>query len=252
MRLSAVLTALCAVLAAGCADLNYPVQTKPENVLSNPKGDVHRYDDLNFDGLEINAIVSRMADQLERYKVPSTEDLPGLAIATFVNVHNYASPEGLGRILAEDFIHEMHRRGELVVDHHLTGYVEVDTNGDITLSRKAEQLARRLSVSRFLIGTIARHPEGYVINARIVSMKTRNVEATAVGIVPYKLVPYPAHSVNAPKQVRSLSAPSAVRGGQGATGGARAAGVWSGREGSGLIIREENGNPGQRHSVMKR
>lgn len=173
----------------GCANVNYPVQTGPENVVSNPRGDVHRYDDLNYSGLELNAIVSRMADQLERYKVPHLEDLPKLAIVSFVDVASYKRPNELGRVLAEDFIHEMHRRGENVYEHHLIGYVEVTPEGDVMLSRDARELARKMSVSRFLIGTLSRNSKGYVVNARIVSLKNNLVESTAVGIVPYSLVP---------------------------------------------------------------
>ncbi len=183
-------SALCTCLVSGCNNVNYPVQTKPENVMTVPTGNVNRYDDLDYKGLELNAIVSRMADQLERYRVPHTGDLPGLAIVTFVDVHSYKYPSELGRVIAEDFIHEMHRRGEAVIDHHLTGYVEVTKNGDIVLSRDAHQLARKLSISRFLIGTVARNKEGYVVNARIVSLKNDNmVESTAVGMVPHSLVP---------------------------------------------------------------
>ncbi len=207
-----MLVALISSLTAmGCANVNYPVQTSPENVVSNPRGDVHRYDDLNYSGLELNAIVSRMADQLERYKVPHLEDLPKLAIVSFVDVASYKRPNELGRVLAEDFIHEMHRRGENVYEHHLIGYVEVTPEGDIMLSRNARELARKMSVSRFLIGTLSRNRSGYVVNARIVSLKNNLVESTAVGIVPYSLVPSSVGASTASKKNSTVVRPSHSR-----------------------------------------
>jgi TolB-like protein len=196
-----MVTVLSSIFGAGCANVNYPVQTKPENVVTVPRGDVHRYDDLDYRGLELNTIVSRMADQLERYKVSHIEDLSKLAIITFVDVSSYKRPNELGRVIAEDFIHEMHRRGENVYEHHLIGYVEVTPEGDIMLSRNARELARKMAVSRFLIGTLSRNREGYVVNARIVSLKNNLVESTAVGIVPYSLVP--SHSAGVSNQKRT-------------------------------------------------
>lgn len=179
---------MCIALG-GCQ--NPRVTTQPDNISTDPHAFVHTYDDLNKKGLELNVLVSEMADQLERYKVKRCNDLPALAVITFVDVHSYKTPSDLGRMISEAFIHEMHRRGEDVVDHHLTGYVEVTPSGDIVLSRDAHQLARRLAVSRFLIGTLSPNKQGTVVNARIVSLKNNMVESTAVGMVPSSMYPPP-------------------------------------------------------------
>ncbi|MBQ8706835.1 MAG: hypothetical protein IJ523_01965 [Succinivibrionaceae bacterium] len=241
------LLAALSLCFGGCANVNYPVQTKPENVVSVPRGDVHRYDDLDYKGLELNVIVSRMADQLERYKVDRGNDLPKLAIITFVDVRSYKTPNDLGRVLAENFIHEMHRRGENVYEHHLTGYVEVTPDGDLTLSRNARELARKMSVSRFLIGTLSRNKEGYVVNARIVSLKSNMVESTAVGIVPYAYLPSPTFS---------SGKYGAAAGGTGARGAATSASpAYRGRNNTrvsgGLIYREDPSASFNRQSVMR-
>ncbi len=181
-----------ALMSVGCQ--NPIVTSRPSNVTTTPSGFVHTYDNLDEKGLELNVIVSEMADQLEKYKVNRGTDLPNLAVITFVDVHSYKTPSDLGRMISEAFIHEMHRRGEKVIDHHLTGYVEVTPSGDIVLSRNAEQLANRLAVSRFLIGTLSPNKQGSVVNARIVSLKNNVVESTAVGMVPTDIYP-PARPV---------------------------------------------------------
>lgn len=182
----------------GCVDKN--AQVIPINTKTRPEGIVKTYEEHNESGLRLNAIVSEMADQLIKYKVDRHNDKDLLAISTFVDVHSYKTHNELGRVIAEDFIHEMHRRGENVLDFHLTGYVEVTPSGDILLSRDAEELARKASVSRFLIGTIAKNDGGYVINARIVSLKNNYVESTAIGFIPNKLFPT---KVNPPVVVKS-------------------------------------------------
>jgi hypothetical protein len=106
-------------------------------------------------------------------------------------------------------IHELHRRGENVLEYHLTGYVEVTKDGDIALSRKAEELAKSVPVSRFLIGTLAKSNGGYVVNARIVSLKTHLVESTAIAFVSDKLLPARAQPVVVIKNPQQ----STVRGG---------------------------------------
>lgn len=201
-----VLLASLGVLTA-CADQNAYVE--PINTKTHPQGIIKTYEDLDHKGLKLNRIASEIADQLIKYKVQSKEDTDVLAIATLVDVHSYNYPNELGRILSEDLIHEMHRRGENVLEYHVTGYVEVTKDGDLVLSRKAEELAKFAPVSRFLIGSIAKSNGGYVVNTRIVSLKTHLVESTGVGFVPDSLVPPKAK----PKVVIKNPQQSNVRGG---------------------------------------
>lgn len=177
---------------AGCSAASDPEVTySPSNVMTKPQGFVRVYDSLDKKGLELNVVVSEMADELMKLKVPGQDGGSVIAIASFVSVHDYKTVEPIGRILAEDFIRELHRRGEKVIDHHLTGYVEVGPDGDVMLSRQAEQLMGKMNVSRFLIGSYSRNNEGYVVRARIISLRDRIVESAAVGIVPYAVFPKP-------------------------------------------------------------
>ena len=192
-------------MLSACAS-NRNAYVEPLNTKSAPQGIIKTYEDHDSAGLELNRIASELADQLIKYKVESAVDTDILAIATLVDVHSYKQPNELGRVLSEDLIHEMHRRGENVLEYHVTGYVEVTPDGDITLSRKAEELAKAAPVSRFLIGTIAKSKGGYVINTRIVSLKTHLVESTGIAFVPENLVPYKAKPVvviKNPKQSRT-------------------------------------------------
>ena len=194
-----VVTAAGVCLLAACSS-NRNAYVEPLNLKTKPEGIIKTYEDHNDAGLQLNRIASELADQLIKYKVESAVDTDILGITTLVDVHSYNRPNELGRVLSEDLIHELHRRGENVLEYHLTGYVEVTKDGDIALSRP---------VSRFLIGTLAKSNGGYVVNARIVSLKTHLVESTAIAFVSDKLLPARAQPVVVIKNPQQ----STVRGG---------------------------------------
>ena len=253
---------MAGALAAGCQ----ATASKPENS-ANPRIDGNRiepyYDEQKTSGLELNKIVSDMAEDLVRTRVKTTEKPDQLIIATFVNLDDMRGTTRLSRAIQEDFIHEMHRRGEPVADFHMTGYVSVTPQGDFVYSRDFAKLAKKFPASRVLAGTIQRNSKGYVVNARIESFRSRSVEATAIGFIPYKYVPYEAyveHSASIGSSGKGGSASgagssssgsgsmkSAGRGGQKVTPGngpVCQSGCLPPRQaaadGNGLVIRENN------------
>ena len=76
---------MAGALAAGCQ----ATASKPENS-ANPRIDGNRiepyYDEQKTSGLELNKIVSDMAEDLVRTRVKTTEKPDQLIIATFVNL----------------------------------------------------------------------------------------------------------------------------------------------------------------------
>lgn len=135
-------------------------------------------------GMELSSTVSQLADRLFQTKLAGDTGMKPIAVASFVNLSSLESSNWLGQQLAEDFIHELHRRGELVLDYKITGSIKVTPEGDFVFSRDWMELAKRVPLSRVLTGTMAPNGSGIVINARIVNLKTHMVEATAQGIVP--------------------------------------------------------------------
>lgn len=164
MKKLAVVLALMAPLGA-CS-------SPPPKVASQPQG------------MELSSTVSQLADRLFQTKLAGDTGMKPIAVASFVNLSSLESSNWLGQQLAEDFIHELHRRGELVLDYKITGSIKVTPEGDFVFSRDWMELAKRVPLSRVLTGTMAPNGSGIVINARIVNLKTHMVEATAQGIVP--------------------------------------------------------------------
>jgi TolB-like protein len=145
-------------------------------------------DPATAEGGELNRLVSDMADRLFSNKLAGSTTLSPIAVTSFVNLNTLENTNWLGQQIAEDLVHELHRRGEVVFDYKLTGSIKVTPEGDFVFSRDWTELSKRVPVSRILTGTMSRNEKGIVINARIVSLKTRMVEATAQGVIPASML----------------------------------------------------------------
>lgn len=140
------------------------------------------------EGLKLNRMVSDMADRLFVTKVPGNNVLRPIAVASFVDLKTLDTTNALGEQLAEDFIHELHRRGEVVLDYKVTGHIRVTPDGDFTMSREWTELSKRIPAARILTGTMSKNKMGVVLNMRVINMRNRMVEATAQGFVPNELL----------------------------------------------------------------
>ena len=93
-----------------------------------------------------------------------------------------------GQQLAESFIHEMHKFRIPVIDFKTTNYVRVTPQGDFFLSRDYLELENSANIQYVLTGTLAKHQGGFMVNARMIGMKSRAVVATAQTFVPFYVV----------------------------------------------------------------
>jgi TolB-like protein len=135
-------------------------------------------------GMALNKIVSTMADRLFVTKVPGNNVLNPIAVTSISNLSTLENTDWLGLQLEENFVHELHRRGEVVMDYKVTGSIRVTPEGDFTMSRDWKELSKRIPVGRVLTGTMSRYALGVMVNMRIINMRTHMVEATAQGFVP--------------------------------------------------------------------
>ncbi|MGL5285109.1 TolB amino-terminal domain-containing protein [Aeromonas sp. RU39B] len=134
-------------------------------------------------GMELNWLVARMADQLMEKRSPSTLSEP-IAVASFVDLDTLQDTNWMGQQIQESFIYELNRRGEVVVDFKLTGAIKVTLQGDFVMSRNYRDLESRLPIARILVGTFSRNKKGVLVNARIIDMRTKMVETSAQSLVP--------------------------------------------------------------------
>lgn len=157
-------------------------------------------------GMEISAISSRMADDLQNnlfyYLLPQAPSeyvsgkgsvkivtMPRLAVTSFVDTDTYENAGYLGRALAEYFTHELSARAFEVTEFKLTGAMSVTKDGEYILSRNWKKIAPDTKVKYLLGGTLTRNDKGVVVVARIIDMQDRHIIATATDIIPYSYLP---------------------------------------------------------------
>lgn len=117
-------------------------------------------------------------------------DKTGLvAIATPVDIASLEQADWLGRELAEQFVHALHKRGFLVYEYKIKGWLEVTKDGDYVYSRNWQKLASKANVSRVLSGTLSRNDTGVMLYARLVNLKTQVVEGASEVFIPYSTLP---------------------------------------------------------------
>lgn len=106
----------------------------------------------------------------------------------------YDQTDLLGNQLSESFMHEVHQFGLGVIDFKTTDYIRVTPQGDFVFSRDFMELKEEQPIEFVLGGTLVRHQGGTLINARLVSVASKKVAATAQGFIPQQVVDALYHS----------------------------------------------------------
>jgi TolB-like protein len=108
-----------------------------------------------------------------------------VAVVSFVMLDsNYNDSNLLGIQIAESLIHEVHKFGIPVIDFKTTGYIRVTEQGDFAFSRDYEDFSGEMPARYIVGGTMLKHTDGYLINARIVGMQSQAVVASAQSFIP--------------------------------------------------------------------
>lgn len=108
-----------------------------------------------------------------------------VAVVSFVMLDSdYNQSSLLGNQMAESLIHEIHKFGIPVIDFKTTGFIRITEQGDFAFSKDYEELGDNLSARHLVGGTMLKHQQGYLVNARIVSMQTKEVVASAQSFIP--------------------------------------------------------------------
>ena len=111
-----------------------------------------------------------------------------IGVASFVALDaSLQQTNALGNQLAESLMREMQAYGIQVVDYKMMNRINVDQEGDRIFSRNRFKL-RRADMDYVLAGTMHRNEKGVRVNARIVSLDSQSVVASAKGFIPHFIV----------------------------------------------------------------
>ncbi|QHJ11167.1 hypothetical protein FX988_01395 [Paraglaciecola mesophila] len=94
----------------------------------------------------------------------------------------------LGNQLSESFMHELHQFGLNVLDFKSSDFIRVTPTGDFNFSRDYEELNPDMPVQYVMGGTMVKHQDGVIVNARMVSINTKKVLSSAQGFIPASVV----------------------------------------------------------------
>jgi TolB-like protein len=108
-----------------------------------------------------------------------------VAVVSFVMLNSdYNDANLLGIQIAESLIHEVHKFGIPVIDFKTTGYIRVTEQGDFAFSKDYKDFSGEIPARYIVGGTMLKHTDGYLINARIVGVQSQAVVASAQSFIP--------------------------------------------------------------------
>lgn len=124
-----------------------------------------------------------------------------IAVTTFVLLDgNYNETNLLGKQIAESLIHEVHKFGIPVIDFKTTDYIRVTPDGDFILSKDYLELKDGLPIRYVIAGTLVKHQEGFLVNARILGVESKAVVASAQHYIPANVSKALLASIVKPKE----------------------------------------------------
>jgi TolB-like protein len=134
-----------------------------------------------------------------------------VAVVSFVMLDsNYNDSNLLGIQIAESLIHEVHKFGIPVIDFKTTGYIRITEQGDFAFSKDYQDFSGEMSARYIVGGTMLKHTDGYLINARIVGVTSQAVVASAQSFIPNSVSDPILRMATAPKSMMSTAPKSRI------------------------------------------
>ncbi len=131
----------------------------------------------------LNSQTIFLADQLERNA--DKKYLAGSVLVTsFLNLDNLTQTNGLGRLLSEGLIHQLHVRKWKVVDARLANNVVINNQGEFALSRDIKNIKSSYNVSAIVTGTFTATDIGIIVNAKVMDIDSGVITSSGQIIVP--------------------------------------------------------------------
>jgi TolB-like protein len=131
----------------------------------------------------LNSRVIFLADQLVR-NIDNRFRYEPVVVTTFVNLDNMKETSSLGRLIAENLIHELQVRGWKVFDIRLARDIVVKPQGEFSITRDIKNIRNYYRVNSVITGTYAITSNSVIVNARIIDVKSGVVVSTGQIVLP--------------------------------------------------------------------
>lgn len=129
------------------------------------------------------AHIHHLANQIVGNAEPKAEEAFYL-VGSFLNLNDLSETSPLGRLIAENLIHELQVRSWRIFEPRLMQHVMINPSGEFALSRDAKQLRESFGISGVVTGTFAATGTQMVVNARVIDTQTGLVVSTAQVQIP--------------------------------------------------------------------
>jgi len=126
----------------------------------------------------LNTASMFIAEQLERNLSPEMRSR-ALVVTDFVALNTLNETSQLGRLLAQNLMHEMQLRNWSVTDITFRKNILIEANGEFSLSRDVKQLKPPVQTGSIITGTYVNTAEGLILNVRMIQVISGAVVSTA-------------------------------------------------------------------------
>ncbi len=120
---------------------------------------------------KFSAKIIFLADQLER-NVDRKNPNAAFLVGSFANLNNLSETSPIGRLIAENLIHELQVRGWRIYEPRLMRNFVINSSGEFTLSREAKTLRDQFGVTGVVTGTLINSEDQLVVNARVIDSQS--------------------------------------------------------------------------------
>jgi len=146
-----------------------------------------KHDDANFKNRNINHYVRGIMQDMVGNLQDVNSTTP-VAVTSFVFLDGpYDKASLLGNQIAESFIHEIRKFNIPVLDFKTMDFIRITPEGDFVQNRDFEELSNTTQISYIVTGTLVKHQGGYLVNARMIGLKSKVVVASAQSLIPDKI-----------------------------------------------------------------
>ncbi|MGB1199483.1 MAG: FlgO family outer membrane protein [Thalassotalea sp.] len=124
------------------------------------------------------------------------EPSQSVAVGTFLPVNQLGgklqpSDNLIGHQIQESFITLATQAGLNVIEFKTMPSVKLQSSYDVMLSRNTHELNENFNAHYYLTGTYSEQTDSYIINARIIELKTQQVVAAATNYLPIDIISTP-------------------------------------------------------------
>jgi TolB-like protein len=127
-------------------------------------------------------------------------------VTSFTNLDKLGDTTALGRLISENLMHGLQRHKWQILELRLTKGVDINTEGEFSLSRDINKLKDEYKISGIVTGTYSAAEGNLTINARVIDVNTGIVISSAQTYIPLAwLLEIPSQNQSSPTTMRIVN-----------------------------------------------